>query len=1009
MVFQPKPGATLDIEGKIYHIAEHPLAPGMPYGQEGRRAVVYQLISDQEEQSALKVFKDRFRIPGMVRVAELLEPYASLPGLHACQRTVLTGSRHTELLRGNPELAYAVLMPWVEGPTWQEILLDSEDLTPERSLNIARLFSNLLMGLEEKRLAHCDLSGANLIIQPSDQPALVDLEEMYGPGFLEPKEIPAGSPGYAHKSAPSGIWSDETDRFSGAVLLSEMLVWFDPDVRAAAWGESYFAPKDMQTESKRLDVLRKSLESYYGNRILDLFDQAWRSDSLRDCPTFAEWAVALPAAVGTQVTEAGGIEEVILEEGDVYTFYQQAEIAVKNGKLEKGLDLYRKAITAASPELSRKIEEQIALLDQQLQEGDVEFVRIEQEKYPARSCPICQKTIPADHEICPHCEDVKVPIKAYRAESKRIKPGLLIGGIIGGVIIIVIGVILFGGTGFFSQGDSSTDAVISSEMALDSPTETVQLTEIPLTGAQTATQSYKLTQTMIPLRETATPTPIIHLPGLTDDSLQAIGDGNTCFNVRYVRSHELYKNICPDFGNQSIEIPTWSEGTWSPDGKQLVLSIRSINENDTRSDLYRIDLNGNVLGLLTGNVWYMTSHTAPSWSPDGEWVAYYSDGEVYLADSEGNNNRHPIFHNTFCPGDQFQWAPDSKHLIVVTNVSGCIPDGPRKEGGSNLIMIYDLDSNSTNSTGINLNDANSLVAFSPDGTKIAYTEKSKPYLYDLENDCCQIEIDEFPIWWTSQVYPQWGYTTFDTPTAISTPTPEGESDISSSITSSIDGMTQLYIPEGEFQMGSYGYKNDEVPIHTVYINSFYIDKHEVTEKQFKEFLSATGYEATPCWYKDNYPVTCIDWFAAESYCEWAGRDLPTEAQWENAARGGLDDKLYPWGDNHPVHTLGENNGAYLDSAHGYHTGEIMGFSPNGYGIYDMVGNVWEWVADWYNDDYYHSSPYANPLGPSLGTYRILRGGAWSSTATSSRVSNRYFQIPSTVMNTIGFRCAESIP
>ena len=119
MTLQHEPGTTIHIEGKIYQVSEHPLAPGMPYGQEGRRAVVYQLLDEDGEKHALKVFKPRFRIPRMVAVSETLESYASLEGMQACKRIVLTGSRHPDLLREFPDLTYAVLMPWVEGSTWQ--------------------------------------------------------------------------------------------------------------------------------------------------------------------------------------------------------------------------------------------------------------------------------------------------------------------------------------------------------------------------------------------------------------------------------------------------------------------------------------------------------------------------------------------------------------------------------------------------------------------------------------------------------------------------------------------------------------------------------------------------------------------------------------------------------------------------------------------------------------------------------------------------------------------------
>jgi len=134
MVFQPMPEDILSVDNVNYRIAEHPLTPGMPYGQEGRRAAIYQLMSDDGEKYALKVFKSRFRIPSMVSIAEKMEPYSLLKGMQACERTVLTGSRYPDLLSDHPDLTYSVLMPWVEGPVWQEILLDPEGFSQELSL-----------------------------------------------------------------------------------------------------------------------------------------------------------------------------------------------------------------------------------------------------------------------------------------------------------------------------------------------------------------------------------------------------------------------------------------------------------------------------------------------------------------------------------------------------------------------------------------------------------------------------------------------------------------------------------------------------------------------------------------------------------------------------------------------------------------------------------------------------------------------------------------------------------
>ena len=479
MTFQPKPGAALDIEGKIYHIAEHPQAPDMPYGQEGRRAVVYQLLGEDGENYALKDFKQRFRIPGMVGVAEQLEPYINLAGLQACQRTVLTASHHRELLTEYPDLTYAVLMPWVEGPTWQELLLSEESYSSQLSLTTARSFAELMVSLEEKRLAHCDLSGPNLIIQTGNQPGLVDLEEMYGPGFLEPESLPAGSPGYAHRSAPNGQWNATTDRFSGAILIAEMLCWFDPAVQEAAWGESYFAPKDMQSENQRQVVLRKSLETHFGKRILDLFDQVWRSDSLRDCPTFAEWAVALPMEVEQQdpikITEAAE-DERLPAKNDTAVFILNEQKAAVQGKNDQAISWYRKAIALAPPELSGEIEKRIKDLDNlEAEQMEVSQTGEKDEEKPARPCPVCGEQIPVGQEVCPYCEGKPKARQdqPFAPGGKRHKTTLLGSGIglivISGIVLIVLG---RGGSGPLSSLETGKQTPIGTAAIKPLPTKT---------------------------------------------------------------------------------------------------------------------------------------------------------------------------------------------------------------------------------------------------------------------------------------------------------------------------------------------------------------------------------------------------------------------------------------------------------------------------------------------------------------------------------------------------------
>jgi formylglycine-generating enzyme required for sulfatase activity len=162
-------------------------------------------------------------------------------------------------------------------------------------------------------------------------------------------------------------------------------------------------------------------------------------------------------------------------------------------------------------------------------------------------------------------------------------------------------------------------------------------------------------------------------------------------------------------------------------------------------------------------------------------------------------------------------------------------------------------------------------------------------------------------------------------------------------------------------------------------------------------------------------VVKVSWIIAQKYCGWTGSRLPSEAEWEKAARGGLEGKKYPWGDESPVCTSGAENGAKYDNDSNCDdtgTEKVGNFSSNGYGLFDMSGNVWEWVNDWYDTDYYANSPGSNPSGPSSGSVtsgdkRVLRGGSWSRHDFYLRSANRSRYNPTDADIVIGFRCSRS--
>ena len=240
-----------------------------------------------------------------------------------------------------------------------------------------------------------------------------------------------------------------------------------------------------------------------------------------------------------------------------------------------------------------------------------------------------------------------------------------------------------------------------------------------------------------------------------------------------------------------------------------------------------------------------------------------------------------------------------------------------------------------------------------------------------------------------------------------------------------------WIPSGTYLMGAGKNEIDDSmrfakPTHKVELNGFYMDAYEVTVGQYKKFLAETGHRALPDWVSqisptDGHPVVGVSWHDAVSYCQWVGKRLPTEAEWEYAARGGLSGKRYPWGDPAPngsqCNYADKNANTVLTEINeewtwsnmqvndGYAKCAPVGrYEPNGYGLYDMGGNVSEWCADWYGKFYYKNTTSKNPLGPNSGTTRVLRGGSWPNSVKYIRVANRNDGNPDDRNSNCGFRC-----
>jgi len=224
-----------------------------------------------------------------------------------------------------------------------------------------------------------------------------------------------------------------------------------------------------------------------------------------------------------------------------------------------------------------------------------------------------------------------------------------------------------------------------------------------------------------------------------------------------------------------------------------------------------------------------------------------------------------------------------------------------------------------------------------------------------------------------------------------------------------DGMVMVYVPAGEFEMGSTDGDGDEEPVHTVALDAFWLDRTEVTNGQYQKCVEVGSCDS-PDYTSDSRfngvdrPVVGVSWHDAVAYCAWTGGRLPTEAEWEYAARGS-EGLTYPWGDawREKVANCGK-----FSCKDGYDYTSPVGSFPQGaswVGALDLAGNVWEWVADWYGD--YPSERQINSTGPASGESRVLRGGSWNSSVNNTRGAIRNGYTPTSMNNHFGFRCGVS--
>jgi len=472
------------------------------------------------------------------------------------------------------------------------------------------------------------------------------------------------------------------------------------------------------------------------------------------------------------------------------------------------------------------------------------------------------------------------------------------------------------------------------------------------------------------------------------------------------------------------------EPAWSPNGTQIAFaSLR-----DGNPELYIMDVDGKNQQRLTEND---VDDWQAAWSPDGMKIAFTSglDGNwnIYIMDLTGgippaNDAISQItYHNA---KDSFPaWSPDGLEILFTT-----MRDGNEE--------IYLMNIDGTFHRRLTENEAyDDHADWSPDGSNIVFVSNRNGnrdvFMMDLESrsikQVTQSGIDvinDHPRWrlgeQSAQELPQVG---------------EQDYSLGDSFVRTQDEMLMVYVPGGTFQMGSTEeevesaltqcneaqaaycnrqFFNFEIPQHTVTVDDFWIDKTEVTNTHFQYCVDAGICNApVACTWgapdfndatKADNPVVCVSWDAAQTYCEWAGGRLPTESEWEYAARG-EGGYIYPWGDTFDS-TLAnhcdvncEEFWADQDTDDGYTFSAPVGTYPDSeswVGAFDMVGNVFEWVVDWFGE--YTDDELTNPIGVETGMYKVLRGGSYFYEQSRLRTASRDSISPEEQDSTIGFRC-----